>query len=147
MQFPARWLLASVLICGACQGNERIALPEAHRIASIQVTAGRASLKNSITDPADVSRVLQAASALAAGWQTERQMALTTGWFTYPTPQDSAAFRDLDGSTPLVLWFGPGWFGCAVTDDAGRKRYFRKVTDREVADLRAALRISIRTGG
>ncbi len=72
-------------------------------------------------------------------------MALTTGWFTYPTPKDSVVFRDTDGEAPLVFWFGPGWMGSAVTIDHERKRYFRKVTETEVSNLRSALRITSRS--
>jgi hypothetical protein len=59
-----------------------------------------------------------------------------------PTPEDTVGIRDKDGKTLLVLWFGPGWMGSAVTDERGRKRYFRKVTADEVAELRATLRMA-----
>jgi hypothetical protein len=69
-------------------------------------------------------------------------MTLTTGWFTYPTPEDSVGIRDKSGETPVVFWFGPGWMGSVVTGDGGRKRYFRKVTVNEVAEFREALRMT-----
>src|SRR5256885_983858 len=139
--------LTSLLLLAAC-GAETIALPAPETIVRIDVCAGYINCdggKHSITERSVIDAIAKAASAHRTGWQTETQMALTTGWFTYPTPQDSAAFYDAKGKAPLVLWFGPGWMGSAVTDDHERKRYFRKATDSEVSNLRAALRLTTRS--
>jgi hypothetical protein len=137
-------LLIIPLLLAGC-GSEKITLPAPDRIERIDVCAGKngcSVAKHSISDPAAIAEVVKAAAAHRSGWQTEKAMALATGWLTYPTPEDSASIRDRQGMTPVVLWFGPGWMGSAVTDDDGRKRYFRKVPENQVTELRAALGIA-----
>lgn len=132
-----------MLVAGC--GSGHVALPAPDQIERIDVCAGNSGCsfaKHSISDPAAIAEVVGAMAAHRTGWQTETAMALTTGWLTFPTPVDSASIRDRQGKTPVVLWFGPGWMGSAVTDEVGRKRYFRKVPENQVSGLRAALGIS-----
>jgi hypothetical protein len=140
-------LLAGALLLASC-GNERVAMPGAASIGQIDVCVGRKSCeagKYRITERPAIAAVAAAARAYGTGWHTELEMALTTGRFTYPTPQDSVSIKGRDGNTLLVLWFGPGWMGCAVEDSGERKRYFRKVKENDVSELKAALRIPDRS--
>ena len=74
-------------------------------------------------------------------------MALTTGWFTYPTPEHKVLFRDREGKAVVVIWFGPGWMGAAVYEGGDRVKYFRKTMAEEVRPLRQALRITLHSTG
>ena len=141
-----RRVLLSVVAAGLLAGcSESLPIPAPEQIERINVrVSSDCSTSYSITDAATIAEIVRAASAHQSGWQTERQMALTTGWFTYPTPLDSVGIRAKNGDTPFVIWFGHGWMGSAVTDQDGRRRYFRKVTAAEVAALRESLGIPSR---
>ena len=137
------WFAAGCLF--GCSGSETILVPDAASVGAIDVCQGRKNCnfgKFSITDTASIYNVVQVTSNYAKGWQTERQMALSTGWLTYPTPESSAVFQVTSGSY-LVLWFGPGWMGAAVdSKDTGRVRYFRKISEEDSTQIRSALRIT-----
>lgn len=139
-------LIFCVVLCGCSQ----ISIPTKSAITVINICSGRHDCNNGklkIEDPESISQVIDALAPFQDGWQTENQMALTTGWFTYPTPEDSVGFRDRYDKSHLVIWFGVGWMGARVDHGDNRGTYFRKVSAEEVKPLRAALRITLRSTG
>ena len=126
-------IVAGALLAG-CTGSEQVAVPDAASVGTIEVCSV-GCIKTG--DAAFIAQATKALAGFRGGWQTELQMTLSTGWFTYPTSKESVVFRDKQGRTALVLWFGPDWMGARVESN----RYFRKVRQSEVAPLRAALRM------
>ena len=141
-------LVIGCVVIGGCAGTESISIPSATSISVIRVCDGKQGCnlgKFEITDAVSINQVIDAASMHKIGWQTEGQMALTTGWLTYPTPSASAGFYNLQGQHLLVLWFGEGWIGAAMDIDGRRVRYFRKTDQAGSKQLRDALRITDHT--
>lgn len=137
-------------VCFVLYGCSSVPVPSKHSISTIEICSGRHDCNNGKFKIEDVDSIGLAVDRLLpfeSGWQTETQMALTTGWFTYPTPEDRALFRNRDGKAILVVWFGTGWMGAAVYDGSNRERYFRKTSAEEVKLLREALRITLRSTG
>ena len=120
-------------------------MPPEASIAAIEVCSGRHSCsegKYKIEDTRSIALAIEQLKPFQKGWKTETQMALTTGWFTYPTPQDTILIRGNDGKTSLVVWFGPGWMGADVYAGSGKGRYFRSEGAEDVKLLRNALRLT-----
>jgi hypothetical protein len=139
-------LVLCVVLCGC----SAVPIPPKSSISIIEICSGRHNCNNGKYKIEDVDSIGLAIDKLLPfknGWQTETQMALTTGWFTYPTPEDDVLFRNRDGKAVFVIWFGTGWMGAAVYDGNSQDKYFRKTTAEEVKSLRAALRITLRSSG
>lgn len=142
--------ILSLVLCIALCGCSAVPLPTKSSVSTIEVCSGRHDCNNGkfkIEDAESISRAIETLLPFQSGWQTEGQMALTTGWLTYPTPEDSVLFRDRRGKAELVIWFGPGWMGAALYGGSSQGKYFRKVSDEDVKLLRSALRITHHSTG
>ncbi len=150
MKLPLYQRILALLFCVVVYGCSAVPLPPKSSISTIEICSGRHdcnSGKFKIEDSESINKAIDMLLPFEGGWQTENQMPLTTAWFTYPTPEDSALFRDRDGKAAFVIWFGPGWMGAAAYGGSSQGKYFRKVSDEEVKSLRSALRITLRSTG
>jgi len=150
MKLPLYQRILPLILCVVLYGCSAVPLPPKSSVSTIEICSGRHDCNNGkfkIEDSESISQAIDTLLPFQSGWQTESQMALTTGWFTYPTPEDSVLFRNRDGKVALVIWFGPGWMGAAVYGGSSQGKYFRKVSDEEVKSLRSALRITLRSTG
>ena len=142
--------IALLAVCAVIYGCSAVPVPPKHSISTIEICSGRHDCNNGkykIEDLDSIGLAVDKLLPFESGWQTETQMALTTGWFTYPTPEDRVLFRNRDGKSVLVVWFGTGWMGAAVYDGSNRGKYFRKTSAEEVKPLRDALRITNHSTG
>lgn len=144
MKRPLHQRLLPLVLCVVLCGCSAIPLPPKSSVSVIEICSGRHDCNNGefkIKDSESIGQAIDTLLPFQGGWQTESQMAFTTGWFTYPTPEDSVLFRDQNGKADLVIWFGPGWMGAAVYGGGSQGKYFRKVSEEEVKSLRSTLRI------
>jgi hypothetical protein len=94
-----------ILLLAGCS-HARLAVPDASKVAAIEVTEGYGSLSGHVvSDHSKIQAAVNLVSDNNRGW--------THAGITYPTPKDGAAFKSDDGSVLLVVWFGPGWIGAA----------------------------------
>ncbi|RJG09745.1 hypothetical protein D3879_16895 [Pseudomonas cavernicola] len=94
-----------------------------------------------INDERSIRTVLGETAKLSQSWQTESEMALTTGWFTYPTPRDTAGFRGFNDEHLFVLWFGGNWIGTRKIIEGKHVRLFKRTTPEELKALRTSLKM------
>lgn len=142
--------ILALLFLAVLYGCSTVTLPSKPSVSVIEICSGRQSCNNGqfkITDPDAIGQAIDALSPFRNGWQTDSQMVFTTGWFTYPTPEDSILLRDHDGKAVLVIWLGTGWIGTTIYDGSGQGKYFRKANTEEVDMLRVAFRITLRSTG
>ncbi|RJG13029.1 hypothetical protein D3879_07065 [Pseudomonas cavernicola] len=134
------YIILTLLLVGC--GSETIQIPEQSEIQEINICQGRHDCnigKSMINDQYIIKKALQETLKHSQSWQTEPEMALTTGWLTYPTPTDTVAFKGRDNNTLLVLWFGSGWIGTWQIKEGKHVKFFKRVSAEEVKSLRLTL--------
>lgn len=146
---PISFLLV-LLLCLGLGGCSAVPLPAKSSVSVLEICSGRQNCNNGkfkIEERDSIGHAIDALSPFQSGWQSETQMVFTTGWLTYPIPEDSVLVRNREGKVTLVIWFGSGWIGAAVYEGSSQGKYFRQVSAEKIDALRVAFHITVNPTG
>ena len=134
------YIVVTMLLVGC--GSETLYIPAQTDIQEINICQGSSNCnigKSRINDQKVIENALEETKEYSQSWQTELEMALTTGGLTYPTANDTVVFKGLDDSILLVLWFGTGWIGSVQIKEGKYTKLFKRVSAEDVKKLRRIL--------
>ncbi len=134
------YIFVTMLLAGC--GSEVLYIPAQADIQEINICQGSSNCnigKSRINDKKVIENALQETLKYSQSWQTELEMALTTGWLTYPSPNDTVVFKGRDDNMLLVLWFGTGWMGSVQIKEGKHSKLFKRVSAQDVKSLRHIL--------